>query len=121
MTEMAAATIVVSLPALKSLLHSGRRGLSSTPQYGKGTTPRNGYGMNTIITSTHVKLSSGRDPYTSSSAQAASADDSGSEVELNNLGRRDVIYKTARVSVTYQQREDGTAAGEEERARLPPG
>ncbi|KAH6693848.1 archaeal flagellin N-terminal-like domain-containing protein [Plectosphaerella plurivora] len=98
MTEMAAAIIVVSLPALKSLLHSGRRGLSTTPQYAKGATPRGGYGMNTIITSNHLKLSSGRDPYTGSSTQAASADDSGSEVELNNLDRRNVIYKTDHIS-----------------------
>ncbi|KAM0331403.1 hypothetical protein ACHAQA_003076 [Verticillium albo-atrum] len=111
MTEMAAAIIVVSLPALKSLLH--RRGIDSTPQYATGTA-RNGYAKNTL-SSNHVKLSSGRDPYTAT-AHVGSADDSGSEVELNQLRRKDVIYKTARVSVTYQKRED---MGEDERQTTP--
>lgn len=100
MTEMAAAIIVVSLPALKPLLR--RRGERSTErygQYGEGT------GRQTTSKSSHVKLSSGRDPYVVS-AHVGSSGDSGSEVELNNLGRGNVIYKTARVSVTYQTRED---------------
>lgn len=97
MTEMAAAIIVVSLPALKSLLH--RRGEGSTPRYAMGSSVKN------ATVSSHLKLSSGRDPYVAS-ARAASGDDSGSEVELNRLGRNDVIYKTARISVTYERRED---------------
>ena len=96
MTEMAAAIIVVSLPALKSLLH--RRGEGSTPNYATGS-------RKTGTASSHVKLSSGRDPYVVATARAASADDSGSEVELNRL-EGNVIYKTARVSVTYQTREE---------------
>lgn len=105
MTEMAAAIIVVSLPALKSLLR--RRGEGSTGRsygrYGGGT------GGRSTDKSSHAKLSSGRDPYVVS-ARVASAEDSGSEVELNQLGRN-VIYKTARVSVTYQTRDDQEADG----------
>ncbi|KAI3532204.1 archaeal flagellin N-terminal-like domain-containing protein [Colletotrichum filicis] len=84
MTEIAAAIIVVSLPALKSLLH--RRGLATSNR-------------------SHIKLSSGREPYVAT-ARAVSEEESGSEVELNNLEGSNVIYKSARVSVTYQRRED---------------
>lgn len=105
MTEMAAAIIVVSLPALKSLLR--RRGEGSTGQSGGYARGGTGKSQNS---SSHVKLSSGRDPYVVS-ARVASAEDSGSEVELNQLGRNNVIYKTARVSVTYQTRDDAEADG----------
>ncbi|KAI6781463.1 uncharacterized protein J7T54_001425 [Emericellopsis cladophorae] len=97
MTEMAAAIIVVSLPALKPLLR--RRGEGSTGQYGTGAS------VQRATTSSHVKLSSGRDPYVAT-AHVSSAEDSGSDVELRTVGRSNVIYKTAHVSVTYQTRED---------------
>ncbi|KAK1573749.1 archaeal flagellin N-terminal-like domain-containing protein [Colletotrichum navitas] len=101
MTEMAAAIIVVSLPALKSLLH--RRGLA-TSKYGTGETEA--YKKNvTEASHNHFKLSSGTDPY-EATTRVVAEEDSGSEVELNNLQRSDVIYKSARVSVTYQKRED---------------
>ncbi|KDN67119.1 putative archaeal flagellin N-terminal-like domain-containing protein [Colletotrichum sublineola] len=106
MTEMAAAIIVVSLPALKSLLHRG--GGVATSKYGTGNTEsdRLGYKKNVTATShSHFKLSSGRDPY-EATTRAVAEEDSGSEVELNNLQRSDVIYKSARVSVTFQTREN---------------
>lgn len=104
MTELTAAIVVVSLPALKSLLHG--LGLRSSKQ---GTT-HTGSGYNkhstTATTSSHFnKLSSGRDNAelyaTTARVAVAAEDDSGSEVELTNLWG---IYKSARVSVTYQRR-----------------
>ncbi|KAM0552368.1 hypothetical protein ACHAPJ_007928 [Fusarium lateritium] len=106
MTEVAAAIVVVSLPALKSLLHG--LGLRSS---NKGTTQTgSGYHKHatTATTSNHFnKLSSGRDqrgPFATTTRVAVAADeDSGSEVELTNLQG---IYKSARISVTYERRED---------------
>ncbi|KAK2034862.1 archaeal flagellin N-terminal-like domain-containing protein [Colletotrichum zoysiae] len=92
MTEMAAAIIVVSLPALKSLLH--RRRLA-TSEYATGKTEA--YKKTATTSSHHFKLSSGRDPY-EATTRVVAEEDSGSEVELNNLQRSDVIYKSARIS-----------------------
>ncbi|GKT71940.1 putative archaeal flagellin n-terminal-like domain-containing protein [Colletotrichum tofieldiae] len=103
--KMAAAIIVVSLPALKSLLH--RRGLA-TSKYGTGQTESDGLAYKkhpTASSHSHFKLSSGRDPY-EATTRVVAENESGSEVELNNLKRSDVIYKSARVSVTYHRRED---------------
>lgn len=107
MTELTAAIVVVSLPALKSLLHG--LGLRSSKQ---GTT-HTGSGYNkhsaTVTASSHFnKLSSGRDngdlyATTARVAAAAPEEDSGSEVELTNLRG---IYKSARISVTYERRSD---------------
>ncbi|KAK1672189.1 archaeal flagellin N-terminal-like domain-containing protein [Colletotrichum godetiae] len=105
MTEIAAAIIVVSLPALKSLLH--RRGLP-TSKYGTGQTLSAGRAFDkqpTNFSRSHIKLSSGREPYVAT-ATAVPEEESGSEVELTNLEGSNVIYKSARVSVTYQRRED---------------
>ncbi|GJC88489.1 hypothetical protein ColLi_11327 [Colletotrichum liriopes] len=99
------AIIVVSLPALKSLLH--RRGLA-TSKYGTGQTESDGLAYKkhpTASSHSHFKLSSGRDPY-EATTRVVAENESGSEVELNNLERSDVIYKSARVSVTYHRRED---------------
>ncbi|EKJ69678.1 hypothetical protein FPSE_10092 [Fusarium pseudograminearum CS3096] len=99
MTELAAAIVVVSLPALKSLLHGF--GLRSTKQ---GTTQTgSGYHKHsaTVTSSSHFNmLSSGRDrnaePYgTTARVAAVPEEDSGSEVELTNLQG---IYKSARIS-----------------------
>ncbi|KAF5583105.1 archaeal flagellin n-terminal-like domain-containing protein [Fusarium pseudoanthophilum] len=113
MTEIAAAIVVVSLPALKSLLHGLglRSSKQNTTQTGSGYNKHSG----TATTSSHFnKLSSGRDHhhrelYASTARVAAGAEeDSGSEVELTNLQG---IYKSARISVTYQRREDGDWQG----------
>ncbi|KZL72760.1 archaeal flagellin N-terminal-like domain-containing protein [Colletotrichum tofieldiae] len=99
MTEMAAAIIVVSLPALKSLLH--RRGLA-TSKYGTGQTESDGLAYKkhpTASSHSHFKLSSGRDPY-EATTRVVAENESGSEVELNNLKRSDVIYKSARTAVS---------------------
>ncbi|KAH7229868.1 archaeal flagellin N-terminal-like domain-containing protein [Fusarium oxysporum] len=109
MTEIAAAIVVVSLPALKSLLHGLglRSSKQNTTQTGSGYNKHSG----TVTTSSHFnKLSSGRDHhrelYASTARVAVGAEeDSGSEVELTNLQG---IYKSARISVTYQRREDAS-------------
>lgn len=104
MAELVAAIVVVCLPALRTLVHrietsSSKRGATST-LFGTG------YNSYTKPTS-HVKLSSGRDAYSTTTRVAAAAgEDSGSEVELNTIQRQDRIYKSDRVSVTYQRRED---------------
>lgn len=105
MTEMAAAIVVVSLPALKPLLHGFglRSSKRETTQTGSGYNKHAG----TVTTSSHFnKLSSGRDDrdlFPTTARVAVAADDSGSEVELTNLQG---IHKSARISVTYQRRED---------------
>lgn len=110
MTEVTAAILVVSLPALKSLLH--RRGLSSS-KYGTAQSGSGGLGYSKHPTATsHFKLSSGRDPYVATTRVAAEHE-SGSEVELNTLKRSDVIYKSERVSVTYERREDSVGDGDQ--------
>ncbi|CAF3478201.1 unnamed protein product [Fusarium graminearum] len=104
MTELAAAIVVVSLPALKSLLHGF--GLRSTKQ---GTTQTgSGYHKHsaTVTSSSHFNmLSSGRDrnaePYgTTARVAAIPEEDSGSEVELTNLQG---IYKSARPNQHMQR------------------
>ncbi|KAF4975677.1 hypothetical protein FZEAL_7567 [Fusarium zealandicum] len=111
MTEIVAAIVVVSLPALKSLLrgfglHSSKQG---TTQTGSGF---NKHSAVAATPSRFNKLSSGRDnrELFASTARVAvvAEEDSGSEVELTNLQG---IYKSARISVTYQRREDMTDKG----------
>ena len=116
MTELAAAIVVVSLPALKSLLHG--LGLRSTKQGTSQTGSGYHKHSSTVNSASHFnKLSSGRDRHVerygnTARVAAVPEEDSGSEVELTNLHG---IYKSARVSMTYQRREDedwqGTAGG----------
>ena len=106
MAELVAAVVVVCLPSLKSLVHHGAS-MSSSARRSGATTSHTG--------KSHMKLSSGRDPYLVSthrnnngpSIVARSANDTGSDVELNSLERQSgVIYKSQRVSVTYCKRDD---------------
>ncbi|KAK7964472.1 hypothetical protein PG988_011446 [Apiospora saccharicola] len=108
MAELAAAVVVVCLPSLKSLVRHGAS-MSSSAKRSRATTSRTG--------NSHIKLSSGRDPYlvsnhrtgpvVVSSSGGGLVDDTGSDVELNSLEHRsDVIYKSHRVSVTYAKRDD---------------
>ncbi|KAK6836928.1 hypothetical protein PG987_007423 [Apiospora arundinis] len=109
MAELVAAVVVVCLPSLKSLVHHGASMSSSAKRSGAATS-RTG--------NSHMKLSSGRDPYLVSSNRTAnngpsivggtgSVEDTGSDVELNSFERRSgVIYKSQRVSVTYAKRDD---------------
>jgi hypothetical protein len=105
MAEMVSAILVVCIPALKSLVKRGIEASSSnrgTNQAGSSSTGYKAYASG----SSHIKLSAGRDVYVTSTNVVVPGDDSGSEVELNNLQRKDVIYKSDRISVTYQQRDD---------------
>jgi hypothetical protein len=117
MTEIAAAIVVVSLPALKSLLHG--LGLRSTKQ--NTTQTESGYHKypSTASSSNHFnKLSSGRDRgelySTTARVAAVTEEDSGSEVELTNMQG---IYKSARVSVTYQRREEFERQGNDQKGK----
>ncbi|THX14037.1 hypothetical protein D6D17_03313 [Aureobasidium pullulans] len=93
MAEMAVAIIVVSLPALKTLLRRKNQTSTSSNSYSNG--------HHYAINSSHRRSVFGRsDPM----------DDSGSDVELNRVGKRDVIYKTKEVSVDSRpidESEDG--------------
>lgn len=107
MVEMVAAIVVVCLPALKSLLRRGepstsKRGISANTNTSRSKT-YNAYGHGPGTS--HIKLSSGRDTYVSGT-RATTVEESGSEVELHNMRRGDVIYKTQRLSITSVRRED---------------
>ncbi|CAG9972553.1 unnamed protein product [Clonostachys byssicola] len=96
MAEMVAAIIVVCLPALRSLIrrvetHSSRTGATSNKSHGKAY-------KNYAMSSGHIKLSSGRDAY-ATSTNVVTGGPSGSEVELQDLPKgRGGIYKTERIS-----------------------
>lgn len=109
MAEMVAAITVVCLPALKSLIGAGVEATTSKRGGATSDSSRNGGGgYNKYATSTsHIKLSSGRDVFSTTTKVATVAtDESGSETELNVMHRPNAIYKSERVSVTYQQRDD---------------
>lgn len=104
MTELVAAIIVVCLPALKSLIHrieTSHTKRSATAEGSQG----NGYKSYPSATS-HMKLSSGRDTYSTTTRIVATGEDSGSEVELNQIQQPNVIYKSERVSISSRYREN---------------
>ncbi|KAI5199248.1 hypothetical protein E4T39_06332 [Aureobasidium subglaciale] len=81
MVEMTVAIIVVSLPALKTLLRRKKNNTSSNSY---------SHGHHYAANSSNRRSAFGRSDL---------LDDSGSDVELNRVGMRDVIYKTKEVSV----------------------
>ncbi|THX18104.1 hypothetical protein D6D13_00576 [Aureobasidium pullulans] len=94
MAEMAVAIIVVSLPALKTLLRRKNQTSTSSNSCSNG----HHYALN----SSHRRSVFGRsDPM----------DDMGSDVELNRVGKRDVIYKTKEVSVDSRPIDEGEDGG----------
>jgi Leucine-rich repeat (LRR) protein len=96
MTEMAAAIMVVSLPSMRSFLRRGT--LFSSNKKSRSSDSRT-YGPQTPASGSHNYLrpsKKGRH-----SVRVHTDDDSGSEVELNTMGRKDVIYETRRVSVQF--------------------
>ncbi|KAH8178258.1 archaeal flagellin n-terminal-like domain-containing protein [Sarocladium implicatum] len=104
MAEMVAAITVVCLPALKALVDQGVKATASRRGTGGGSSGKHGYDKY-ATSSSHIKLSSGRDAYATTTRVASTGnEDSGSEVELTSVKRPDVIYKSERVSVTYEQR-----------------
>ncbi|KAG9563091.1 hypothetical protein KCU71_g8266, partial [Aureobasidium melanogenum] len=95
MAEMAVAIIVVSLPALKTLLRRKSKTSTTSKSYLDG--------QHYMVTA-----SRGRSVF----ARGDPLDDEGSDVELNRVvGERDVIYKTKEVSVDSRPIEDGDDGG----------
>lgn len=105
---MVSAITVVCLPALKSLIGHGVEATTSKRSGTGNSSSRNtGYNNKYATSSSHIKLSSGRDMYASTTRVAsAGIEESGSETELNFIHRPNAIVKSERVSVTYQQRDD---------------
>jgi hypothetical protein len=95
MAEMSVAIMVVSLPAMRSFLkrgslfsssHKKLYAYGSASHQGAASQDFKGYGRRgKNITSVRI------------------GDDEGSQVELNDLTRSDVIYETRRVSVQYDK------------------
>lgn len=94
MAEMAVAIIVVSLPALKTLLRRKNKTSTASKSYSDG--------HHYIVTASRQRSMLGR---------GYPLDDEGSDVELNRVGKRDVIYKTKEVSVDSRPIEDGDDGG----------
>ncbi|KAH9874301.1 hypothetical protein IAQ61_004932 [Plenodomus lingam] len=98
MAEMAVAIMVVSLPSMRANLRRGgvfasrRTYGSSSSNYHHNRTPN--------ARSDHLKLSSNNKSKLSARSRA-DEEDSGSEVELNMMTRKDVIYETRRISVQF--------------------
>jgi hypothetical protein len=97
MAEMAVAIMVVSLPSMRSFLRRG--GIFSSNKHAGSSSSRSKYGLRTpTVGSTGYTTHSIRGK---PSARVRVEDDSGSEVELNIMGRKDVIYETRRISVEF--------------------
>lgn len=97
MAEMAVAIMVVSLPSMRAYLRRGGFFAGSKHTYGSSS---NTHHRTQIDRTPHSKLSL-HSRSKSSCRISADGDDSGSEVELNTMGRKDVIYATRRISVQF--------------------
>ncbi|KAJ4400017.1 hypothetical protein N0V91_008992 [Didymella pomorum] len=97
MAEMAVAIMVVSLPSMRAYLRRGGFFAGSRRTYGSSSSNPH---RPPIDRTPHSKLSS-NSRSKSSCRISADGDDSGSEVELNAMGRKDVIYATRRISVQF--------------------
>jgi len=101
MTEMAVAIMVVSLPSMRSFLRRGSLFSSNKKSHSSGSRT---YGHQTPASGSHNFLRpSRRGKHT---ARVHTDEDSGSEVELNTMSRKDVIYETRRVSVQFSKSPD---------------
>ncbi|KAL5119920.1 hypothetical protein ACEQ8H_002282 [Pleosporales sp. CAS-2024a] len=100
MAEMAVAIMVVSLPSMRSFLRRG--GIFSSNKSSGGSLSRSKYGAQTPIAGSggFTRYSLRGKP----SARTAVEEDAGSQVELNGMGRKDVIYATRRISVEFTDR-----------------
>jgi hypothetical protein len=96
MAEMAVAIMVVSLPSMRSFLKRG--GLFSSRKTLGSSASRTDYGHHTPAAGSHNRfvISSNKSKY-----RDPLDEDSGSEVELNTMERKDVIYETRRISVEF--------------------
>ncbi|KAJ4986625.1 archaeal flagellin n-terminal-like domain-containing protein [Stagonosporopsis vannaccii] len=102
MAEMAVAIMVVSLPSMRAYI---RRGGIFASKRTYGDSSSNHHHRTPVARSEHVKLSSSsRSKH--GSRMHPDEEDSGSEVELNMLSRKDVIYETRRISVQFSPVDD---------------
>jgi hypothetical protein len=97
MAEMSVSIMVVALPSMRSFLRRGS--LFSSRKTYSSSNSRTGYGAQTPIVTfgTSGKRKTRLDDL---------LDDSGSEVELNTMSRKDVIYETKQVSVQFSNSRD---------------
>lgn len=108
MAEMAIAIMVVSLPAMRSFLRRGS--FFSLSKKSTSYPSRPGYAQRTPVAG-----SKGFGSVRSKNRPRVLHDEeSGSEVELNNVARTDVIYATRRVSVQYSDRSLDISKDEDE-------
>ncbi|KAH9881158.1 hypothetical protein J1614_001653 [Plenodomus biglobosus] len=105
MAEMAVAIMVVSLPSMRAYLRRGGI-FASRRTYGSSSS-NNHHHRTPNARSEHVKLSSGN----RSKQSRTNDEDSGSEVELNSISRKDVIYETRRISVQFSDSDDKPSQG----------
>ena len=98
MAEMSVSIMVVALPSMRSFLRHGAL-FSSKKAYGSSAS-RSGF---SVQTPTRTFGISGR----KKARLDDLVDDSGSEVELNTMTRKDVIYETRRVSVQFSDSPKG--------------
>lgn len=102
MAEMAVAIMVVSLPSMRAYIRRGGI-LTSKGLYGSSSSNRHRHRASTARTE-RFALSSKEG--SKCSAPTHPEDDSGSEVELNIMRRKDVIYETRRISVQFSDPAD---------------
>lgn len=106
MAEMATAIMVVSLPSMRaSLRRGGFLGIFRTGKTEGSSASRSDLDAGKQRAgSSQFRVFSRRNR--SGLQSVADDDESGSEVELNHLGRNDAIYKTRRVSIRFTGEED---------------
>lgn len=98
MAEMAVAIMVVSLPSMRGFL---RRGGMFSSNKTSSSESRSKFGPRTPLSgSSGFVRPSIRSKHR---ARVQIDEDSGSEVELNTMSRKDVIYETRRVSVQFSR------------------
>lgn len=98
MAEMAVAIMVVSLPSMRAYIRRGGI-LASKGLYGSSSSNRHRHRIS-ITRNERFALSS-KEGSKGSAPVHPEEDDSGSEVELNTIRRKDVIYETRRISVQF--------------------
>jgi hypothetical protein len=103
MAELATAIIVVSLPSMRSFLRRGGF-FSFNNKKSRSSESRTTYAQRTPANGSQGFLRpSRRGKHT---VRIHSDEESGSEVELNSIGRKDVIYETRRVSVQFSRSQE---------------
>jgi hypothetical protein len=104
MAEMAVAIMVVSLPSMRSYLRRGGF-FASKQTYGYSSSDQQHRTPNVRSTNNKSKHSARSHP---------DEEDSGSEVELNLMGKKNVIYETRRISVQFSPVDDRLESGKKD-------